>query len=157
MKYESPENNEHQRAIGQITINFTLLELVVERYISDLIDPLSYGAGELITAEMAFYRKQKLLSCLFKHKHKDDSEFDKLMKKVDSARRKRNSIAHSIWQISDSAEALLMIEKKMKNNKIKKEKTRITVRKLDNIADFIGGVAVNLSKHNFQYYPIIHA
>lgn len=87
-------------AIGRITVNFAIVELVIAAYVEALLTPRDSDAGRAVTAGMSFKRLLDLLDSLHRLRVKDPDEherLDSLIKRCLILEERRNVITHSHW------------------------------------------------------------
>jgi hypothetical protein len=103
-------------AIGEITINFALLE----ELIADSINVLTGGeAASIFTTSLSFPRLLDILGAVYRQKHrigekeKLPNNLQELLKKAKEAEELRNKITHSIWHGGDTDESLTRIKRKV--------------------------------------------
>jgi hypothetical protein len=132
-------SDEHHRAIGRISVNFSDVEAWAGFFIWQLVGP-DQLVGQIVTAEMSFSRKLDLLSSLFRHRFKDETLREKLSKLVGrlaNLEQRRNTTLHSSWlhQSIDRTEATrLKITAKRKKG-LQQAKQVIKPAELDALAD----------------------
>src|SRR2546428_8736610 len=98
-KLQAPPRDDHLKAIGQITVNFTLLESQLQFLVWTLIGP-DQRLGQTITAELSFRAVQTVAGSVFRHRYVHSEKIDELsnlLKRVSQVAEKRNQIIHSLW------------------------------------------------------------
>jgi len=99
MRHKVPVSDDHLKAIGKVTVYFSLLEQVISTLIWDLINPHEQRLGRTITVKMLFRNKIELLRKLCRYRLKDErlDEFKELLTRCSAAATERNKIMHSLW------------------------------------------------------------
>lgn len=84
--------------IGELTVNFAMLEQAVAHGIWHLVSDDQY-LGTILTSELSFRRKVETLSCLhlYRYPGADPSVFKALAAKLYQLEEKRNTFIHSYW------------------------------------------------------------
>lgn len=88
--------------IGRITVNFAMLQGMVESAIHLLLFGNGSGewrAGQIVTAELSFRRAVELFSCLYRHRFRGQHEdaLSAICNKLSDCEAERNRITHSHW------------------------------------------------------------
>jgi hypothetical protein len=154
-RLQAPPRDDHLKAIGQITVNFALLESTLAFLVWDLIGS-DQRLGQIITAELSFRSIQALASSIFRHKCEHDEqigELEHLLKRISDAEAKRNQIIHSIWAAGDTAEKITRIKYTAKIKKgfdVKFE--QYTAVHLMEIADEISELAFDLQTFTIRLH-----
>ena len=107
-KMQTPVPPEHLRAIGQVTVNFAMLESAISSFVWGMINT-DQMLGQMITAELSFRNLVGLLSSIYKHRINDEeriTELERLLNRALYAEEQRNIIAHSSWGVGDKAETI---------------------------------------------------
>lgn len=158
-KLKAPVGDEHLRAIGQITVNFTLLRSSISAFISLLIgNDLSFEqqrVGQIITAQLGFQTLANLLSSLFRHRTTNPEAIaglDGLLARAAAARDKRNQVTHSLWGAGPTDETVTRFKMTAKQRKgFKFMSEQMSVEDLDKIADDIAGVAGDIQQFMIRW------
>lgn len=136
-----PPTTDHLRAIGQITANFAMLEVIVAMSVWSLIGP-DQRLGQIITAELSLRKLLDLLSNLYELRVNDPQlikELKGLIAEASRAEKKRNVITHSYWAAGDTHDIRTRVKMTAKRHKgLKHQSEPMSVEDLDDIADFIG-------------------
>ena len=99
--YDTDIPDEHLTVIGKVFLNWSLLEFILTRIISSLLD-VDYKTGRIITRTMNCAEKIKKIKELAKHTQVENlTNLKEILIKIDSAREKRNDIAHGVWAQDD--------------------------------------------------------
>jgi hypothetical protein len=88
----APPRDDHLQAIGQITVNFALLEHTLVSLVWDLIGS-DQRLGQIIIAELPFRSIRVLASAIFRHRCEDDAhvgELEHLLTRMSNVEDKRN-------------------------------------------------------------------
>jgi len=148
-KVEIPPTADHLRAIGRITANFALLELMVSFCVWQLIGS-DQRLGQIITAELSFRKLLDLLSSLFRHRVSDPQlieELNGLIAEAAQAEEKRNLITHSYWAASDTRETITRAKMTARRyGGLKHQFEPMSVQDLDDIADFIAAAENHITQ-----------
>ena len=86
-------------SLGQLTVNFSMLEQVVSFFIWELVGS-DQRTGQIVTAEMPFRSLINLFCALYRHRVSDPANIttlDELRKRLEAAAEKRNALLHSGW------------------------------------------------------------
>lgn len=146
---ETPLGDEDLRAIGRITANFALLELMMSNCIWLLVSA-DARIGQIITAELSFRRLLVLFSSLYRHKASTPQaidELDALLSRVVQAEEKRNQVTHSIWGAGHAPGEVARIKATAKQRKgFRIQIEEMTTEDLHDIADFISKVATDVQQ-----------
>lgn len=95
-------SDEHLKHIGDITVSFSLLELIIQLFIGSLISD-QQQIGKIITSELSFRNLRSLLISLYLERFGKDNDFDalqNLMKESGKVEDRRNQLIHSTWGAS---------------------------------------------------------
>jgi hypothetical protein len=137
----------HLRAIGQITANFALLELVISDFIWHLLQS-DEMASRIVTSQMSFSRLVASFSSLFRIRLNDAEsveKLDKLVKKALQAEQKRNIITHSSWGSDVKLETITRFKATVRVHKGLESQTEKTSESdLKGVADFIAEVTAEI-------------
>ncbi len=144
-----PPTGDHLRAIGQITANFAVLELVVSLSAWSLIGS-DQTLGQIITAELSFRKLLDLLSNLYRLRVNHPQlteELDGLIAQAAQAEEKRNVITHSYWAAGDTHETSTRVKMTAKRYKgLKHRSEPMSVEALNEIADFIAAAEHHITQ-----------
>ncbi len=95
--YDTDIPDEHLKVIGKIFLNWSLLEFVLTRIISSLLN-IDHKTGRIVTRTMNCATKLDKIKKLAIHIQLNNvTNLDKIVTKIDRAREKRNDIAHGVW------------------------------------------------------------
>ena len=99
--YDTDIPDEHLTVIGKVFLNWSLLEFILTRIISSLLN-LDHKTGRIITCTMNYAEKIRKIKELANHTQVENStNLKEILIKFDSAREKRNDIAHGVWAQDD--------------------------------------------------------
>ncbi len=133
----------HLKAIGLITVNFALLQSQIEFAIKFLLGT-DQRVGQIITAELSFKNLLALFSSLYRFRTQDAKAIEKLkrlIKKIDQAEKKRNTVIHSLWAGSNTQEAIVRFKTTAKVSRgLTNQFEEVSVDYLNMIADEIAEV-----------------
>ncbi|KKP90711.1 MAG: hypothetical protein UR94_C0024G0023 [Parcubacteria group bacterium GW2011_GWA2_36_10] len=104
--------------IGEISCNFSLLELYLSCFITRLISE-DTKIGTIVTCEMSFQNLLKAFHSLLKYKinnEKDLKEANKLVKKLNSLEQERNKIVHSVYLSESDSKNIVRLKTTAKQN-----------------------------------------
>lgn len=150
-----PLSDEHLRSIGKITAYFAKLELLVSFCIWSLIEG-EQRLGQIVTAELSFSGKVALLSSLYRYRVNSPerlTELEELLDRVSQAEEKRNAMIHSFWGAGRTKETITRIKTTAKRSKgLKFHFQEMKVQELDEVADFIAGVAYDVETFAIRMY-----
>jgi hypothetical protein len=93
------------QSLGQLTVNFSRLELVVSFFIWELVGS-DQRTGQIVTAGMPLRSLINLFCALYRHRVSDPANIttlDKIRKRLDAAVEKRNALLHSGWASAGQA------------------------------------------------------
>jgi len=143
-KMQAPVPPEHLRAIGQITVNFALLDETISFFIWQIIST-DQRLGQIITAELSFRNLVGLLSSIYKHRINDEgriAELELILNQGLYAEEQRNKVTHSVWAAGDRPETITRFKSTAKKSKgLSHQFEQMTVEDLDKIADLAADVA----------------
>ena len=90
--------------IGQVTVNFAMLEQHLSFGIGCLLHP-EQRTGQIVTAELSFRQKVQLFSALFVHRFPDEdgTAIKDLCSRLSTVEQERNLLIHSFWAVSKKA------------------------------------------------------
>jgi len=133
-------DNELKQILGEIVIDFNLLELAVSMVIWELLVPgQDQKVGKTITTDLMFFQKIKLLRRVIKQKLPKDKqdEFDKLYVRLTKNNDGRNKYIHSLWLPNIGGKTLKRFSEKEFNKKGHHEPARaISDVLLDELKNF---------------------
>ena len=143
-KLQAPVPREHLEAIGQIMVNFALLEMVLSYLAWNLLG-VDQRIGRAVTAQSSFRNRMALVSSLFRLRCEDKGligELDEILKCVVRCEEQRNTVAHSFWTAGSLPEAVGRAKTTAKEFKgLKDHREDMTVQDLAVIADEIAEAA----------------
>jgi len=100
--YDTDIPDEHLTIMGKIFLNWSLLEFILTRIVSSLLS-IDYKTGRIITRSMNSATKIDKIRSLVKHKNIGSlNRLEEVITKLNSAREKRNDIAHGVWTQDDN-------------------------------------------------------
>jgi len=133
----NPVPARHRQEIGSITVNFALLEHMIEFSIWELITKDQF-VGQIITAELSFRNRIALLSSLVRHLKEDSetiSELETLLSRALQAEEKRNLITHSDWAAGKTRGTITRFKRTAKISKgLRHQSEETTIADLKRIA-----------------------
>jgi hypothetical protein len=139
-KLIAPVPEEHLKAIGQITVNFALLENTISSFVGMLISS-DQRVGQIITAELSFRNLVGLLSSLYKHfvnESEKIEELDALLTTALTIEEKRNIVTHSLWGAGYTHETITRIKMTAKKAKgLRHQYEQMSAEDLSKIAERI--------------------
>jgi len=152
---EISSRDDHLKAMGLITVNFSLLENTIA-FIIWLLLGLDQQTGQIITSELSFRRLLELFSSLCRNKKNDKVTLEKLktlLKRIEHAEQERNKIIHSMWTAGNDEETItrFKITAKIRNG-LMHQYEQLKVEHLNKIADEIAEVAAAV--HDFWFFNI---
>jgi hypothetical protein len=93
-------SDDHLRAIGAVTVNWTAIEMVVELTILGLYE-ISPDRGLVITSNLGFQNKLTILQILALRGAVTDkdaaAELTQILKRIEASSKDRNRIVHGLW------------------------------------------------------------
>lgn len=159
-KLQAPVGDEHLRSIGQITVNFSLLELSLCMFIwflnpvGDVWSFEQQRVGQIITARLGFQTLLDLLSSLFRHRIGNPEaieQLDSLLARASGAYQKRNEVTHSFWAAGATDETITRFKMTTKRRKgFKPTSEQMSLKALNSIADDIAIVAGDIQEFMFR-------
>ena len=93
-----PPDQEHERAIGRVTVCFSRLESAVAFFTWCIITPQDQLLGQIITAELSFRARLTLLDAVFRYLENNEKlidELDVLLGQIQHVEDERNRLIHS--------------------------------------------------------------
>lgn len=143
-KLQAPVPAEHLQAIGQITVNFALLESEISFFVWTWVSK-DQRLGQIITAELSFRNLVSLLSSIFRHTVSEAdkiTELEELLGKALMVEEKRNVITHSVWAAGNTPETITRIKTTAKKSKgLRHQFEQMSVDDLNKIAEQIAELA----------------
>ncbi len=145
---KQPISDEYLRAIGRITVNFSILELRLAFCVGELVGS-TQRIGQLVTARLAFPQLIALLNSLYQERVKEDArreKFLRLLRKAETAAEKRNAVVHAAWAV-DLQNPQQTMRFKIQNTKkgLRYQFEGVSVTDLNRTADLIEEVAGEIS------------
>lgn len=108
-RLESPLTDDHLRAIGRISVNFSRLEFGMRLCINHLLG-VGQEEGLIATAQLGFRQLTTVLHQLYRHKYESDggqlTKIDALAGRIVQASIARDTVIHSTWLLSVDGEAM---------------------------------------------------
>jgi hypothetical protein len=151
-KLQAPVPAEHLRMIGQITVNFALLENAISFFVWTWISN-EQRVGQIITAELSFRNLVGLLSSIFRHRMGDSEkveELEALLTRALQVEEKRNIITHSVWGAGNTRETITRVKTTAKKAKgLRHQFEQMSVADLNEIAEQVAVLA-----HEIQMFMI---
>lgn len=148
-KIETALSHDDLRAIGRITANFALLELMISNCIGSLLGT-DGPTGQIVTAELSFSHLATLFSSLYRNRTSDPqaiNELKNLLSLVAKAEEQRNKVTHSIWGADPAGGKLARLKTTAKRSSgLKYQVQEMTTEDLNEIADFISKVATDVTE-----------
>jgi hypothetical protein len=117
LKQEIPE--QFLARIGDITVSFALLELMMESLADSQLQE-HQRISQIITTELSFRNLRALVTSLYRERHGEDADFRalrKLMKRAAQLEEKRNQITHSIWGAGNGPDTFARIKMTAKESR----------------------------------------
>lgn len=140
----TPVPAEHLQAIGQITVNFALLEGEISSFIGVWLSNEEW-LGHAVTSELPFRKLAGLLSSIYREmaeKPEQIETLDDLLKRAFIVEEKRNIITHSLWRRGNTPQTIIRIKRTAKVSKgLRHQKEELSVDDLNRIAEEIAEVA----------------
>lgn len=132
-----PVPPEHLKHIGDLTVTFALLEMNIQSFTAALIFE-HQRVGQIITAEVSFKNLRALNLSLYRERHGEDEDFErikKLMIEAGEVEEIRNQIMHSVWGTGKDADHITRIKTTAKE----KHGLRFQFEELSssNLADYV--------------------
>lgn len=151
---ERPVNKEDiAKAIGDITLKFSLLEEIISNCISVL---LGREGGIIVTAGLPFSYSLRILKALYIQKYnigQDDDLPEKVKEmfiEVERANKSRNTIMHSFWHKGDTEESLKRIKKQLSKRGLKIIAEQVDTEELVRIANEIERAAKSAQEFTWE-------
>src|SRR2546426_6141727 len=137
---KAPVPSEHLRAIGQVTVNFALLESALSTFVWELISA-EQRLGQTITAELSFRNLVALASSLSRFRNLTGETLERceaLLNRALEAEGHRNAVAHSLWAAGHTPASVTRIKVTAKKSKgLNHQFVQMTVDDLQKVADLI--------------------
>lgn len=118
-KLQAPVPKAHLEAIGQVTVNFALLESTVAFFAWELLG-VEQRIGQAVTAEASFRNRVALVSSVFRLRCDDDeliNELDEVLKVALACEERRNIVTHSVWAAGSTPESFTRVKTTAKISK----------------------------------------
>ena len=147
-------NDDQLRAIGNVTLQFSLLEYTVISLIHELLDEKG-RVKHMITANLSFGRLIELLGNLGPFKRPDlGQRFKALVLHAKAAQEKRDQITHSVWNGGLKPNTLLRMKRVM-NTKVPEPILKLWGWKIQEIdTDGIEAVAGFIAEVQFEAFEL---
>ncbi|MEY2563857.1 MAG: hypothetical protein QOH88_2050 [Verrucomicrobiota bacterium] len=137
--------------IGELTVNFAMLESILKRGIECLLFPGSYSHSKqdtaaIITAEMSFRRLIHLFECLIRDRCGESNvqACKALCVEMLRIEEKRNAIIHSEWGLDARSRLTVRMKTTAKAKGLRRHRERLRAEGVTEIAEEIGQVAKRL-------------
>jgi hypothetical protein len=128
--------------IGELTVNFALVERTLKDGIARLLFPAgdkgwSVVTSSIVTSEMSFRRLVDLFHCLVLHRCSEaDAERSKaLCVRLFQLEERRNAIMHSDWVIDHNAKVTIRIKVTAKSKGLRRHEEAMSRENVQEIAD----------------------
>jgi hypothetical protein len=137
--------------IGELTVNFAMLESILKHGIQHLLFPGPYSHSKhdtaaIITAEMSFRRLVHLFECLVRDRcaESDVQTCKALCAEMFRIEEKRNAIIHSEWGLDAGSRLTVRMKTTAKAKGLRRHRERLRAEGVAEIAEEIGEVAKRL-------------
>jgi hypothetical protein len=151
--YQHPVPESILARIGDITVSFALLELVVQNVAHAQLQ-VEHPFGQIVTAELSFRNLRALTMSLYRARHGEDANFEALrtmMARAAELAEKRNQITHSEWAAGRTPGTVTRTKTTAKVNRgYRFELTDVSAEDLGAIADDMKRLAWEL-QHRFAF------
>ena len=143
--------DEHFRALGRITVDFSTLEFVLAGLLAELIAP-DRAIGQILASQLSFSKLVTAVGALFLHRASDGPDTQRLadiLKRAAEAEFKRNTAIHSAYLITAGAPTDIVTRVKVKTKREKglsHDAQDMTPTDLNQIADEINSVVKDLAR-----------
>lgn len=144
----TPLSDDLVRAIGEVNVNFSALELVVHAIIWRFFEEPKAGAnvGPIVTSQLSFTRACQLLHALaIRQKgagHAVLTQLEETLKRVAQAEQRRNLVVHSAWLPHvDATKGAFRMKVDLKKGSLQWAVEAAPPAKIRETAEFIGNVA----------------
>jgi len=147
-----PATDDQLRALGRITANFQLLEMLLASWTGALIKT-DQAAGFMITSQLSFRRLCELMGTMFRHRITDAearSVMERLLKRAAKIEERRNAFIHSTW--SDPDQQLKTARGKLKLSKdgVILHTERLSSAQMNQVGDSISDLIKELNAFMFD-------
>ena len=136
-----PLSEDHITAIGRVTAYFSMLEIIADTLISDLLGLQSEEDTISVTAHMMFSNKIQLLKTLASTRFEEDQELKAFLadtlNDMEEAKDKRNKIAHAHWYYYSPQNNESGLLKRTARGKLKTSLEGFTPEQINQIASLI--------------------
>jgi hypothetical protein len=155
-KLQSPVTDDHLKAIGRISVNFSNLEFGMKLCINQLLG-VGQDEGLIVTAQLGFRQLTTVLHQLYRRRNIDDkvrlAKIDALAGRIDRAREARDTIIHSSWLVAMDGEAIGVKYPRTRPqwfsptiSKMKPSELEDVAKKIKVVADEIGALIIEVSE-----------
>ena len=146
--------------VGECIIQFQRIEEMLSICISAMIGQ-SRRVGEIVTTEMSFRARVATFGALFMHSMRVEhlpEGVDELIKRLQWAEQKRNTLVHSLWDASESEpETVLRSKKALRKSRFINAVEAFTPRDLDELTHLFEGVVTDLVFLTSNHLPKLTA
>ncbi len=157
-KFNLNKHESHLKAIGRVTVNFSVLEMTISSFICTLIGK-EPKLGQIITAELSFNNLLQLLSSLYQFRINDPiqiRDLKELLKRASDVEQKRNVIIHSIWGQCDTPEEMIRMKTTAKRGKgFYCQYEKVNFKDLEAIADTIATIACDMFSFHLKTLQVL--
>src|SRR5205809_6253592 len=115
----APVPPDHLRAIGDITVNFALLESSLSTFVSQLIGA-DQRLGQIITTELSFRNLIALASSFNRFREVAPASVatcEALLNRALKAEERRNAVVHSMWAVGHTPASVTRVKVSAKKSK----------------------------------------
>lgn len=108
MALQHPVPDNHLKYIGDITVSFAMLEMVLQSLAQSLLGA-GQRLGQIVTAELSFKALRALTVSLYLERNGEDENFEafrELISRTAEAEQQRNQITHSLWGAGSDAASI---------------------------------------------------
>lgn len=150
----SSTSDDHLRAIGQITVNFSALEFALSFLVWAFLG-IGQEKGEIITSRLSFRVLLQLASSLYRHRVSDPegiAQFDELLARISEAGDRRNQMIHSLWMGNLDGRTLRYKATIRQREGLKRQIQGMAVKDLDEIATLIAQVTREIGPFLEHYW-----
>lgn len=148
-------SEDHLRAIGRITVNFSQLEATLRLIIWSYSGLETQRTGQILTSELSFRKLLVVFESLVYEHWPIEDRLDALKPLMDEGRKlndRRNQIIHSMWTSGGSPNEALRTKPRQKKGYQLIPET-LTVEQLDFEADRMEKLANDLVDFHWSTYP----
>jgi len=112
MALQHPVPDNHLKHIGDITVSFAMLEMMLQTLAQSLLGA-GQRLGQIVVAELSFKALRALTVSLYLERNGEDAYFKafrELIKRAADIEQERNQITHSLWAAGNDSASVTRVK-----------------------------------------------